>query len=105
VDCLLEVKSVTLVEKGAAMFPDAPSQRGARHLEELTTARKKGFEAAVLFIVQRSDGIYFAPNSERDPAFSAALREAYGSGVKVYAYSCNVSLDRIELGDGIPVCI
>jgi len=94
---LLEVKSCTLVKGGRALFPDAPTQRGQRHLRTLIAALEQGFEAAVLFVVQRADGESFSSNDETDPEFGAALREAASRGVKIYAYSCQVTLEEIGL--------
>jgi sugar fermentation stimulation protein A len=94
---LLEVKSCTLVRGGRALFPDAPTQRGRRHLHTLIAALKQGFEAAVLFVIQRADAEIFSSNDETDPEFGAALREADSRGVKIYAYNCQVTLEEIGL--------
>ncbi|SFR14343.1 sugar fermentation stimulation protein A [Desulfoscipio geothermicus DSM 3669] len=101
--CLVEVKSVTLVERGEARFPDAPSQRGVRHLEELALARGEGYRAAVVFVVQREDGEYFTPNDGCDPLFGRALRRAYQSGVEVYALGCRVEMHGVTLYGSMPV--
>ncbi|HZT07442.1 MAG TPA: DNA/RNA nuclease SfsA [Chloroflexota bacterium] len=101
----LEVKSVTLVEAERALFPDAPTVRGARHLDELSRLRLDGFGAMVVFVVQRPDATEFAPNAPADPAFARALSAANRVGVEVRAYRCSVSLDAIALGDRIPVLI
>lgn len=101
--CLVEVKSVTLVEKGEARFPDAPSKRGARHLEELSLARNEGFRAAVIFVVQREDGAYFRPNDTCDPLFGQALRKAQSNGVEIYALGCRVNTREIKLKGYLPV--
>jgi len=101
--CLVEVKSVTLVENGEARFPDAPSQRGVRHINELSLARKEGLRAAVVFMVQREDGMYFKPNDSSDPFLGQALRTAKHNGVEVYALSCQVSRRGIKLIGQIPV--
>ncbi|MFQ6013078.1 MAG: DNA/RNA nuclease SfsA [Thermoplasmata archaeon] len=85
-DCYLEVKSCTLVEDGIALFPDAPTVRGRRHVETLTAAVAEGLRAAVLFVVQRPDAATFRPRDETDPAFGEALRQARARGVEVYAY-------------------
>lgn len=85
----VEVKSVTLVEDGVALFPDAPTVRGRRHLSELAEATRKGDRAAVLFVVQRPDAAKFGPNAERDPAFAEAFLEALESGVEAYALVCS----------------
>lgn len=102
---LVEVKSVTLVEKGEARFPDAPSQRGARHLEELSMALGEGFRAAVIFVVQREDGTCFTPNDSCDPLFGKALREAHRNGVAVHALGCRVGLDAVKLNGALPVLL
>lgn len=91
---LVEVKSCTLVEEGVALFPDAPTERGRRHLRRLAE-RPRGLEAAVVFIIQRGDAELFRPNSRLDPAFSEALREAHKRGVRVYAHRCRVTLGGI----------
>ena len=78
--CLIEVKSVTLVEKGVAKFPDAPTERGRRHLRTLTRARAEGSRAAVVFVVQRDDASAFTPTEEPPPAFGDALWEAQDAG-------------------------
>lgn len=103
--CLLEVKSVTLVVDGVALFPDAPTQRGVRHLEALVEARQQGLAAAVLFVVQRADAWAFAPNDAADPAFGRALRQAAAAGVQVLAYRCRVSPRAIAISRRLPVRI
>lgn len=95
--CLLEVKSVTLVEEGVGLFPDAPTARGARHLEELAEARLQGLRAAVLFLVQRPDARLFRPNDRQDPGFGAALRRAVAAGVEAYAYRCEVRPPDVDV--------
>jgi sugar fermentation stimulation protein A len=103
--CLIEVKSVTLVERGMALFPDAPTERGRRHLETLAAACRGGERAAVLFVVQRADATSFAPNDAADPAFGAALRAASARGVEVYAYRCSVTRREMTLAGGLPVLL
>ncbi len=103
--CLVEVKSVTLVQNGEARFPDAPTQRGTRHLRELAHAVGEGCRAAVIFVVQRDDGIYFRPNDERDREFGAALRLVRRQGVEVLAWSCLVELTRVRLLKPLPVLV
>lgn len=99
----VEVKGVTLEEDGAVLFPDAPTQRGAKHLGELVNARKEGFLAYALFVVQMADVLWFGPNTRTDPAFAAALREAAASGVGVLAYDCKVSPDSMALNQPVEV--
>jgi len=101
--CFLEVKSVTLVQKGRALFPDAPTLRGRRHLKSLTWAKKEGYEAAILFVIQRQDAESFSPNDAVDAEFGHALREAQLQGVDVYAYRCKVSPKEIELAEQVPI--
>ena len=103
--CFIEVKSVTLVREGAALFPDAPTQRGRRHVEELTRAIQEGKRAAIVFVVQREDAVTFAPNDEADPAFGQALREGVKASLEVYAYLCRVSRDEVTLDRRIPVVL
>ncbi len=100
--CLVEVKSVTLVRDGLALFPDAPTRRGRVHLEHLIGARRLGMAAAVLFVIQRSDAAAFTPNDRTDPAFAWALTRAVRAGVRVRAFTCRVTrlgicLDRSVL--------
>jgi sugar fermentation stimulation protein A len=103
-DWWVEVKSATLVEKGIARFPDAPTTRGVRHLVELTQIVRQGIgRAAVLFIVQRADAVSLEAHAERDPAFARALAEAYGAGVAIRAFTCTLSTTSIALGREIPV--
>ena len=89
-ECFLEVKSVTLVKHRIAMFPDAPTERGRKHLMELIDAVKNGYRAIVIFCIQRSDADSFRPYDENDPAFGNALREAWKSGVEICAINCKV---------------
>ncbi len=97
VKMLLEVKGCTLVENGLAKFPDAPTTRGKRHLEELMLAKSEGLNAAVLFLIMREDAIEFTPNWEMDPNFSATLIDAYNKSVEVVAYSFKIILKENNL--------
>ena len=101
--CLVEVKSVTLVEYGVALFPDAPTARGRAHLTHLVAARRRGVEAVVLFVIQRSDALAFAPNHRTDPLFAAALRSAVRAGVRVRAMTCRVTRGGVWLDGSVPV--
>ena len=89
---LLEVKGCTLVEKRHAKFPDAPTLRGKRHLEELIKAKQEGYNSAVLFLIMRNDASIFSPNWEMDPEFSNTLKIARDEGVDVIAYSFEILL-------------
>jgi sugar fermentation stimulation protein A len=99
----IETKSVTLVEDSLALFPDAPTARGTRHVRELTGAVRNGNKAAIVFVVQRPDARRFAPYEAADPAFAEALRSAANSGVDVHAWTCQVSREGIAMSGQIPV--
>jgi len=99
----VEAKSVTLVDRGLALFPDAPTRRGTRHVEALTRAARDGHRAAIVFVVQRPDALRFSPHSAADPAFSEALRSAAQWGVEVHAWTCQVDRNAIAIGEEIPV--
>jgi sugar fermentation stimulation protein A len=101
----VEVKSVTLVNRRVGLFPDAPTERGRRHLHHLAELVSEGCRAAVIFVVQRYNAESFAPNRETDPAFAAALQVAAFSGVEVYAYRCHVTPDGVTLAERIPVLL
>lgn len=101
--CLIEVKSVTLVVDGVALFPDAPTLRGTKHLKELTRARREGLEAAVVFVIQRGDALSFSPNRDTDPAFADVLDEASNSGVRIIALQCFVDASEVRLDGRVPV--
>lgn len=102
-DVLLEVKSVTLVTGGMAMFPDAPTRRGAGQMADLVLAGAAGYRPAVLFVIQRGDARVFRPADHIDPVFGDALRKARASGVEVFARRLAVSLKRAALDGEIPV--
>ena len=101
--CLLEVKGVTLEEDGICAFPDAPTDRGEKHLRGLTEAVKEGYGAYVLFVIQMADVKYLRPHDERDPAFGAALREAAENGVTVMVLDCAVDVDSMDIRLRVPV--
>lgn len=101
--CLLEVKGVTLENDGICSFPDAPTQRGAKHLRGLTEAAQSGYGAYVLFVIQMADVAYLQPNDSTDPDFGAALRNAAANGVQVLAVDCNVTEDEMTIGTFVPV--
>lgn len=103
--CWVETKSVTLVEEGIARFPDAPTERGRRHLGTLARAVGGGDRAAVVFIVQRPDAHEFRPHAEADPEFAQALRQALMAGVAVQACRCRVSEYEIAIDAFIPVMV
>ncbi|NLY43422.1 MAG: DNA/RNA nuclease SfsA [Clostridiaceae bacterium] len=99
----IEVKGVTLVENRKAFFPDAPTVRGTRHLEELRRLREQGKGAGVIFIIQREDADLFMPNDRMDPDFGIALRKAFDAGVDIWAYTCTVDCSQIKLEKEVPV--
>ena len=101
--CYIEAKSVTLVEDRVSLFPDAPTERGRRHVLALCEAVRQGHRAAVVFVVQRPDADSLSPNCSADPEFCQALADAGTCGLEVYAYRCQVSMTNIELVDEIPV--
>lgn len=95
--CFLEVKGVTLEDDGVCAFPDAPTERGVKHLKGLTKAAQEGCGAFVLFVIQMPDVKYLHPNDKTDPAFGAALREAAENGVCVLAMDCAVTEDEMHI--------
>ena len=95
--CYVEVKGVTLIVDGEARFPDAPTERGAKHLKELIKLKKEGNRCAVFFLIQHPAGNFFRPNWENDPVFSETLNEAYENGVEIIVYKCDNQLDGITL--------
>ena len=101
--CYVETKSVTLVEGGAGLFPDAPTTRGRKHMISLARAVADGHRAAVVFVVQREDADAFAPNDMADPEFGRTLRESLDRGVEAYAYRCRVTEEEIVLTDSLRV--
>ena len=101
--CFLEVKGVTLEKDGVCAFPDAPTDRGAKHLKELTALTKEGFRAYVLFVIQMSDVSYLHPNDQTDPAFGKALREAAAAGVQILSMDCAVTPDTMRLQSPVEV--
>lgn len=95
--CFLEVKGVTLENDGICAFPDAPTQRGAKHLQELTRLCQEGYGAYVLFVIQMADVKYLHPNDATDPAFRKALREAAAAGVEILAMDCAVTEATMDI--------
>lgn len=101
--CFLEVKGVTLENDGVCAFPDAPTERGAKHLRGLAEAVRQGYGAYVLFVIQMADVKYLHPNDRTDPDFGTALREAAAQGVHIVAVECRVSEDTMEISGSVPV--
>ena len=102
---LVEVKGVTLEENGNALFPDAPTERGVRHLRELASAVALGHRATVFFVIQMAEVTDFAPNDATHPAFGEALRQAVAAGVQAAAYTCRVAPDSIVIDRPVPVIL
>lgn len=101
----VEVKGVTLEREGKVYFPDAPTQRGVKHLEELMACRAAGYEAAICFVVQMEQADSFSPNDLTHPAFGEALRKAANAGVTVIARRCRVTPDSLTLDGPVPVLL
>lgn len=101
--CFLEVKGVTLEKDGICAFPDAPTERGAKHLRGLAEAARNGFGAYVLFVIQMADVQYLHPNDATDPNFGKALREAAANGVEVIAMDCQVSVGEMTIRNRVDV--
>ena len=95
--CFLEVKGCTLEHDGVCAFPDAPTQRGAKHIRGLTRLVQEGYGAYILFVIQMADVKYIRPHDETDPEFGRALREAAANGVQVLAMDCAVEVDAMEV--------
>ncbi len=101
--CFLEVKGVTLEEDGVCAFPDAPTQRGAKHLRGLAEAAEQGYGAYVLFVIQMEGVRSLHPNEATDPGFAQALRQAAQAGVEVLARSCAVTPQSMTITKSVPV--
>lgn len=99
----IEVKGVTLEEEGVVRFPDAPSERAVKHVEELVDAKGDGYQVYVIFVIQMSGVKYFMPNDRTHQAFGAALRRAAKEGVRVLAYECEVTVDGLEISKEVEV--
>lgn len=100
----IEVKSVNLVRNGTALFPDAPTVRGRRHLGALVEAVKQGYRSAMVFVVQRNDADKFSVNQSQDPDFGIAIQWAATQGVEIYAYKCRITSTDIKIVARIPLC-
>lgn len=99
----VEVKGVTLEEDGVVRFPDAPTLRGVKHLDELVKAREAGYEAAVCFVIQMENVRWFAPNDVTHPEFGQALRRAAQAGVEILAMDCAVTPQSLTIGKSVPI--
>ena len=101
----VEVKGVTLEENGEVRFPDAPTERGVKHLHGLQRAVEQGYGAAVCFVIQMKGVTHFRPNDLTHPAFGQALREASAAGVQVLAYDCVVTPESLRMDEPVPVIL
>ena len=101
----IEVKGVTLESEGVLLFPDAPTERGVRHIKELSFAAEQGYGAYVVFIAKTGAGSFFSPNKHTHPAFAEALKKAKEKGVEVICLGCDVAPNQIEIKREIPVKI
>lgn len=99
----MEVKGVTLEEDGVVRFPDAPSERAIKHVEELVQAKRDGYRVFVLFVIQMEGVKYFTPNEDTHAAFADALRQAAAAGVEILAYDCKVTEDSMRVNRPVPV--
>ena len=101
--CFLEVKGVTLERDGVCAFPDAPTERGAKHLRELAKLAREGYGAYALFVIQMEGVKYLHPNDLTDKPFGKALREAKNAGVEIMAYDCKITENSIKIKDIVEV--
>ncbi len=101
----IEVKGVTLEQDNIAMFPDAPTIRGRKHIYELVDAVKNGFNAKILFVIQFNGATQFIPNYKTDPQFKEALKFAQKNGVEILAYDCLVTEETIKINERVEVCL
>ena len=101
----VEVKGVTLEQDGHVRFPDAPTERGIKHLHGLIDAVENGYQAAAFFVIQMENVKSFSPNYDTHPRFGAALKEAQAAGVQIIAYSCKVTPDTLEIDKPVPVIL
>lgn len=100
---LIEVKGVTLNVDGEARFPDAPTTRGVKHVQELMHARQQGYRACIVFVIQMPDVVAFAPNDATHPEFGEALRDAARAGVEIHAVLCRNAPDSMVMTEEVPV--
>ena len=99
----VEVKGCTLESEGRVYFPDAPTQRGVKHLEGLIRCKEEGYDAMAVFVVQMENVLSFSPNDVTHPAFGETLRKAQAKGVQLLALSCHVEPDKLEIADPVPI--
>jgi len=102
---LVEIKGVTLEFDGVVLFPDAPTERGVKHVSELIKAKNEGYEAYICFVIQMNDVKYISPNDATHPQFGEALRRAKAEGVEILALDCHIRPDSMEIGQKVPVVL
>jgi sugar fermentation stimulation protein A len=103
--CYVEVKNCTLGENGMALFPDAPTERGRRHLVELARLAADGYRCAMFYLIQRMDAERFSPAADIDPEYSRQLTAAKAGGVEIFAYDVNIDLAGIRMNRSLPVVV
>lgn len=101
----MEVKGCTLESGGVCKFPDAPTERGVKHVRELIKCIESGYEGYILFVIQMERAKYFTPNTETHPEFAAALKNAADKGVKILAYTCDVTPDSMEIAEPLKIIL
>jgi sugar fermentation stimulation protein A len=101
----IEVKGVTLEDNGIVLFPDAPTERGVKHVRELIQCHAEGFETYVLFVVQMERALYFTPNRKTHPQFADALSEAQNAGVHLLAYTCQVTPEEMKIDKELKIML
>ncbi|MBR1495955.1 MAG: DNA/RNA nuclease SfsA [Acidaminococcaceae bacterium] len=99
----VEVKGVTLEQDGVVLFPDAPTERGVKHVHELIQCHGEGYETYILFVVQMDHASYFTPNRKTHPQFADALCEAKQAGVQLLAYTCKITPDEMIMDKPLPI--
>ena len=99
----MEVKGCTLEQNGVVMFPDAPTQRGVKHIQELILAKQQGYDAYLIFVIQMKGTRYFTPNRLTHPEFADVLLQAEKAGVNILAVDCVVAPDYIEIDQQVPI--
>ncbi len=99
----IEVKGCTLERNGIAMFPDAPTERGIKHIRELIKAKESGYEAYILFVIQMKGVTEFRPNAKTHPEFAKALRDAHDAGVGILAYDCKTDIGEVWVDNAVRI--
>lgn len=103
--CFVEIKNCTFVQEGRAMFPDAVTVRGQKHLTELASLRARGHRCVMFFLIQRMDARQFQPAEQIDPTYARLLRQGFEKGIEILAYDVRIDLTRITLNRRLPVIL